>query len=168
MQFMHWNELFNACAALFIVATASSKTMVPLRILSIVANCFLIFSYAVTHTYVLLALQAITLPVNGYRLYQMVALIRNVRELVRGNTSMDWLKPFMTGRNFKKGDILFAKGESANEMFCTVTGRYRLLELGIELQTRAGRRRAGDAGARQPAHRDTRMHRGRRSVVDHL
>ncbi|MGA9895095.1 MAG: hypothetical protein WBQ55_22715, partial [Xanthobacteraceae bacterium] len=124
MQFMHWNELFNACAALFIVATASSKTMVPLRILSIVANCFLIFSYAVTHTYVLLALQAITLPVNGYRLYQMVALIRNVRESVRGNTSMDWLKPFMTGRNFKKGDILFAKGEPANEMFCTVTGRY--------------------------------------------
>jgi hypothetical protein len=134
MQFMHWNELFNACAALFIVATASSKTMVPLRILSIVANCFLIFSYAVTHTYVLLALQAITLPVNGYRLYQMVALIRNVRESVRGNTSMDWLKPFMTGRNFKKGDILFAKGEPANEMFCTVTGRYRLLELGIELK----------------------------------
>jgi len=134
MQFMHWNELFNACAALFIVATASSKTMVPLRILSIVANCFLIFSYAVTHTYVLLALQAITLPVNGYRLYQMVALIRNVRESVRGNTSMDWLKPFMTGRNFKKGDILFAKGELANEMLLTVTGRYRLLELGIELK----------------------------------
>jgi hypothetical protein len=108
--------------------------MVPLRILSIVANCFLIFSYAVTHTYVLLALQAITLPVNGYRLYQMIALIRNVRESVRGNASMDWLKPFMTGRHFKKGDILFAKGELANEMFLTVTGRYRLLELGIELK----------------------------------
>jgi Cyclic nucleotide-binding domain len=134
MQFMHWNELFNACAALLIVATASSKTMVPLRILSIIANCFLIFSYAVTHTYILLALQAITLPVNGFRLYQMVALIRNVRESVRGNASMDWLKPFMTGRHFKKGDILFAKGEPAHEMFCTVTGRYRLLELGIELQ----------------------------------
>jgi CRP/FNR family cyclic AMP-dependent transcriptional regulator len=40
----------------------------------------------------------------------------------------------MTGRHFKKGDILFAKGETASEMFCTVTGRYRLLELGIELK----------------------------------
>jgi hypothetical protein len=131
---MHWNELFNGCAALFIVATASSKTMVPLRILSITANCFLIFSYAVTHTYVLLALQAITLPLNGYRLYQMIILIRNVRESVRGNTSMDWLKPFMTGRAYRKGDILFAKGELASEMFCIVTGRYLLLELGIELK----------------------------------
>jgi hypothetical protein len=134
MQFMHWNEFFNACAALFIVATASSKTMVPLRILSIVVNCFLIFSYAATHTYVLLILQGVTLPLNGYRLYQMMVLIRNVRQSVRGNASMDWLKPFMTGRHFRKGDILFAKGELANEMFLTVTGRYRLLELGIELK----------------------------------
>ena len=132
---MHWNELFNSLAALFIVATASSKTMVPLRVLSIVANCFLITSYAATHNWVLMGLQGVAMPLNAYRLYQMILLIRNVRESIRGNTSMDWLKPFMTGRHFKKGDILFAKGEPASEMFCTVTGRYRLLELGIELKS---------------------------------
>jgi Cyclic nucleotide-binding domain len=134
MDYMHLNEFFNGAAALVIVATASSKTMVPLRILSIVANCCLIISYAVTHTYVLLILQGVTLPLNGFRLYQMLLLIRNVRESTRGNTSMDWLKPFMSGRHFKKGDILFAKGETAEEMFCIVTGRFRLLELGIELK----------------------------------
>jgi Cyclic nucleotide-binding domain len=134
MDYMHLNEFFNGAAALVIVATASSKTMVPLRILSIVANCCLIISYAVTHTYILLILQGVTLPLNGFRLYQMLLLIRNVRESTRGNTSMDWLKPFMSGRHFKKGDILFAKGETAEEMFCIVTGRFRLLELGIELK----------------------------------
>jgi hypothetical protein len=134
MEFMHLNEFFNGLAALFIVATASSKTMVPLRVLSIVANCCLILSYAVTHTYILLALQAITLPLNAFRLYQMMTLIKNVRESVRGDASMDWLKPFMTGRRCRKGDILFAKGEAASEMFCIVTGRYLLLELGIELK----------------------------------
>jgi len=135
MEFMHLNEFFNGLAALFIVATASSKTMVPLRVMSIVANCCLIASYAATHTYILLVLQAITLPLNAFRLYQMMALIKNVRASVRGNTSMDWLKPFMTSRRFHKGDILFAKGEAASEMFCTVSGRYRLLELGIELKS---------------------------------
>jgi hypothetical protein len=134
MDYMHLNEFFNGAAALVIVATASSKTMVPLRILSIVANCCLILSYAVTHTYILLLLQGVTLPLNGFRLYQMLLLIRNVRESTRGNTSMDWLKPFMSGRHFKKGDILFAKGEPAEEMFCIVTGRFWLLELGIELK----------------------------------
>jgi hypothetical protein len=131
---MHWTDLFNSVGSLFIVATASTKTMVPLRILAIVANCFLIVFYAVTHSWVPMVLQTAALPLNAWRLYQMIVLIRNVRGAIRGNSSMDWLKPFMTGRHFRKGDILFAKGEPANEMFCTVTGRYRLLELGIELK----------------------------------
>jgi len=131
---MHWTDLFNSVGSLFIVATASTKTMVPLRVLAIVANCFLIVFYAVTHSWVPMVLQTAALPLNAWRLYQMIVLIRNVRGAIRGNSSMDWLKPFMTGRHFKKGDILFAKGETASEMFCTVTGRYRLLELGIELK----------------------------------
>lgn len=132
---MHWNDLFNSVGSLFIVATASTKTMVPLRILAIVANCFLIAFYAVEHQWVPLVLQAVALPLNAYRLRQMILLIKNVRGAIRGQSSMDWLKPFMIGRHFKKGDILFAKGETANEMMCIVTGRYLLLELGIELKS---------------------------------
>jgi hypothetical protein len=131
---MHWTDLFNSVGSLFIVATASTKTMVPLRILAIVANCFLIAFYGVSHQWVPFALQAVALPLNAYRLYQMIVLIRNVRGAIRGDTSMEWLKPFMAGRHFRKGDILFAKGEAANEMFCPVTGRYLLIELGIEVK----------------------------------
>jgi hypothetical protein len=131
---MHWTDLFNSVGSLFIVATASTKTMVPLRILAIVANCFLIVFYAVTHQWVPLVLQTVALPLNAFRLYQMIVLIRNVRDAIRGNTSMDWLKPFMSGRHFQKGDILFAKGETADEMFCPVTGHYLLLELGLEVK----------------------------------
>jgi hypothetical protein len=130
---MHWTDLFNSVGSLFIVATASTKTMVPLRILAIVANCFLIAFYAVSHQWVPFLLQAVALPLNAYRLYQMLVLIRNVRDAIRGNTSMDWLKPFMSGRHYRKGDVLFAKGEAASEMFCPVTGRYLLIELGIEV-----------------------------------
>jgi CRP/FNR family transcriptional regulator, cyclic AMP receptor protein len=57
-----------------------------------------------------------------------------VRDAIRGDATMDWLKPFMSGRHFRKGDILFAKGETADEMFCPVTGRYLLLELGLEVK----------------------------------
>lgn len=46
---MHWTDLFNSVGSLFIVATASTKTMVPLRILAIVANCFLITFYVASH-----------------------------------------------------------------------------------------------------------------------
>jgi hypothetical protein len=129
----HWNELFSSGASLFIVATASTKTMVPLRILAIVANCFLLTVYAASHSWVPFAMQAFALPMNGFRLYQMIVLIRNVRGAIRGKGSMEWLKPFMAERQFRKGDILFAKGEAADEMFYLMSGRYSLVELGIEL-----------------------------------
>jgi hypothetical protein len=132
---MQWTDLVNTGASLFIVATASTKTMVPLRILAIVTNCILIAFYGATHAWLPLVFQAFALPINGYRLYQMIVLIGNVREAIRGRTSMDWLKPFMSERQFRKGDVLFAKGEIADEMFCTVSGRYLLVELGIELET---------------------------------
>ena len=131
---MHWADFFNSGASLFIVATASTKTMVPLRILAIVANCFLLTFYAGSHSWLPMTLQAFALPLNAFRLYQMVVLIRNVREAIRGKPSLDWLKPFMTERHCRKGDILFAKGEPADEMFCAVTGRYVLTELGIEIE----------------------------------
>jgi hypothetical protein len=130
---MHWSDLFNSGASLFIVATASTKTMVPLRILAIATNCILITYFALMHSWVPLALQVFALPLNGWRLYQMVVLIKNVREAIRGKPSLDWLKPFMSERHFRKGDLLFAKGETASEMFYTMTGRFVLVELGIEI-----------------------------------
>ena len=131
---MHWTDLVNSTASLFIVATTSTKTMVPLRTLAIIANCFLIVYFALAHAYLPMLLQIFALPMNAYRLYQMLDLIRRVREAIRGKPSLDWLKPFMVERLFQKGDLLFAKGEPADEMFCTVTGRYVLVELGVEIQ----------------------------------
>jgi CRP/FNR family transcriptional regulator, cyclic AMP receptor protein len=132
---MHWAELFTSGASLFIVATATTKTMVPLRALTIAANVFFALVFAVLHLWLPMGLQILALPLNSYRLYQMLDLIKNVRRAVGGDTSMEWLKPFMTRRSFKTGDILFARGEPADRMFCTVTGRYRLRELGIELKS---------------------------------
>lgn len=34
-----------------------------------------------------------------------------------GDLSMGWLKPFMDKRGYKKGDVLFRKGQRAHEMF---------------------------------------------------
>src|SRR5260370_36867535 len=106
---MHGSDVFKSGASLFIVATASTKTMVRLRILAIATNCILIAYFTVTHAWLPLLLQVFALPLNGWRLYQMIVLIRNVREAIRGKLSLDWLKPFMAERHFRKGDLLFAK-----------------------------------------------------------
>jgi len=36
---------------------------------------------------------------------------------------MDWLKPFMNRRIYRRAMFLFRKGQTANEMFLTVTGK---------------------------------------------
>jgi CRP-like cAMP-binding protein len=52
-----------------------------------------------------------------------------------GETSIDWLKPFMARSSFHKGDIVFRKGDVADAMYYSVSGRYRLCEMGIEIPT---------------------------------
>jgi len=46
---------------------------------------------------------------------------------------MEWLKPFMTERKYGKGDKLFSKGDAANEMFLTISGKFLVTELSIEI-----------------------------------
>jgi CRP-like cAMP-binding protein len=73
------------------------------------------------------------LPINGVRLYQMRRLVKMARSATKGDKSMEWLKPFMTEREYRKGDRLFTKGDAANEMFLTVSGTFRVTEFSIEL-----------------------------------
>ena len=68
-----------------------------------------------------------------------------------GETSIDWLKPFMARRRFRKGKSL-RKGDLADAMYYSVSGRYRLSEMGIELPTGQV---FGDLGLLAPDNRRT-------------
>jgi Cyclic nucleotide-binding domain len=48
--------------------------------------------------------------------------------------SMNWLRPYMKKRKYREGDILFRKGDPADEMFLVGKGKYRVVELDNELQ----------------------------------
>ncbi len=70
---------------------------------------------------------------NTYRLHQMLQLVRNVKKSVSSDLSMDWLRPFTTERKCAAGEVLFYKDEKADSMFYITSGRFRLVESGIEL-----------------------------------
>jgi len=124
-------------ASVFVVATLSMKTMIPLRVFAILTNFVLIATALPHHNYLVILVQAVALVLNGYRLHQMLQLVRDVKRSVSSNLSMDWLKPFMTERPCKAGDMLFYKDERADAMYYIVSGRYRLVESGIVLPTGA-------------------------------
>jgi len=139
-------------ATIFVLATATMRTMIPLRVFGILTNLLLIAVSIPTHNYPTLALHAVLLPLNAWRLHQMLQLVRDVRKSVNSDLSMDWLKPFMTERKCGTGEELFYKDERAEEMFYIVSGRFRLVESGIELPVGAI---VGELGMLSPTHTRT-------------
>jgi len=120
-------------ASVFLVATTTMRTMIPLRLFSILTNLVLIATAISVHNYVTVVVQVVVLGLNSYRLHQMLQLVRDVKRSVSSNLSIDWLKPFMTERKYRVGEVLFYKDEKADSMFYIVSGHYRLVESGIEL-----------------------------------
>ena len=120
-------------ASIFVVSMTTMKTMVPLRVFGILLNLVLIGTAIPTHNYLTIGVQSVVLVLNAYRLHQMLQLIRDVRKSVNSDLSIDWLKPFMTERKCRAGEVLFYKDEKAEDMLYIVSGKFRLVESGIEL-----------------------------------
>ena len=120
-------------ASIFVVATLSMRTMIPLRIFAILTNLVLIGTAIPGRNYPVILVQALVLVLNSYRLHQMLQLVRDVKKSVNSDLSMEWLKPFMTERKCEAGEVLFYKDEKAEDMLYIVSGRFRLVESGIEL-----------------------------------
>src|SRR6195256_1291580 len=120
-------------ASVFVVATTTMRTMIPLRIFGILTNIVLITTAIPGHSYLVILVQTLVLVLNSYRLHQMLQLVRDVKKSVNSDLSMDWLKPFMTERKCTAGEILFYKDEKAEDMLYIVSGRFKLVESGIEL-----------------------------------
>jgi CRP/FNR family cyclic AMP-dependent transcriptional regulator len=129
-----WPQWFGYAAVVASVVTCAMKTMIPLRVVSMICNSLFIIYGVFAGVYPTLILNCILLPLNGLRLFQMRRLIADVeRAAASDQTSIDWLMPYMSGNHFKKGEMVFHKGDKAEAMFYSVSGRYRLVESGIEL-----------------------------------
>ena len=139
-------------SSVFLIASYTMTTMIPLRIFGILTNLALITFSFTTGSYHTMILHMVLLPLNAYRLNQMLQLVREVKRSVHSDLSMAWLKPFMTERPCEAGEVLFYKDEKAEEMFYIVSGRYRLVEMGLELPVGS---LVGEMGMLSPSNKRT-------------
>ncbi|MGB6351874.1 MAG: cyclic nucleotide-binding domain-containing protein [Pseudolabrys sp.] len=126
-------NMLALAGAAFYVATLMMRTIVPLRVIGIISITFFMAYGLVAGAVGTFLLYLLSLPVNVIRLRQMLSLVKKARTSAQGDLSMDWLRPYMTPRKYRKGEVLFRKGDVANEMFLTVTGKFLVTEIGIEL-----------------------------------
>jgi len=130
---MNFVNMLALVGAAFYVATLLVRTIVPLRVIGIISIVFFIAYGALAGAVATFLLYLLSLPINVIRLRQMLSLVKKARVSAQGDLSMEWLLPFMTPRKFKKGEVLFHKGDVAKEMFYTVSGKFLVKEIGIEL-----------------------------------
>src|SRR5258708_21513447 len=129
-------NLFALFGAIFFVATLLTQTMVPLRVSNLIGSaCFVGFG-ALAGDVKTFLLYLLLLPINALRLRQMLNLVKKARAATQGDMSMEWLKPFMTERKYRKGDILFKKNDAAHEMLLTVTVKLMANEISVEVTPR--------------------------------
>ena len=127
-------EVTGYVAAFCVFLTFYMKTMVPLRVTGLISNLFFLIYGYLALAYPVLLLHLVLLPLNAIRLRQMLVLTNEVRTAMRGDLGMEWVKPFTTAREAHTGDVMFHKGDPANLMFFVVSGRFRLMEIGIDIQ----------------------------------
>src|ERR1700739_3800752 len=126
-------NMFALVGAIFFVATLLTQTMVPLRVANMIGCAFFAGFGALAGNITTFLLYLLMVPINAWRLRQMLQLVKMARSATQGDTSMEWLKPFMTERKYKKGDVLFKRDDTANEMFLTITGKFLVKEINVEL-----------------------------------
>jgi CRP/FNR family transcriptional regulator, cyclic AMP receptor protein len=131
---MHWMESFGYLGALLTLATFSMTTMLRLRMVGIAANLAFIAFGVLDHVYPVLLLHMTLLPLNVWRLHQLLQLTRQIKEASTGRLSLDWLKPFSRRKAIKAGEVLFRIGDPAVELLFVLSGRLRAVEADVPLE----------------------------------
>jgi hypothetical protein len=129
-------NIANACAligAAFYAVTFLTPTMIRLRVFGILSALFFVAYGLLGGAISTFLMYLLLLPINSVRLYQIIKLVKKARVASQGDLSVEWLKPFMDTRNYKKGEVLFRKGDVADEMLLIVSGKFLVKEIGVEL-----------------------------------
>jgi hypothetical protein len=126
--------IIGILAGAFYVASQFQKAMVSLRVLALVSNVlYLIYSplhadYEITELIVMptFLVNFILLPINAKRLLEILRLTKQIEQATVESPVTEWLLPHMHLRKHKAGEVLFRKGDVADEIVYVASGKLRL------------------------------------------
>jgi Cyclic nucleotide-binding domain len=128
-----FSNVLALAGGIFLVSTFVVRTIVLMRVLCIFSIIFFLGSAALAYSLPKFLLYLLALPINIVRLVQIRNVVKRAKIAARGTVSIDWIRPYMAPRPYKKGDVLFRKGDVSTEMFLTDSGKFLVTEIGIEI-----------------------------------
>jgi CRP/FNR family transcriptional regulator, cyclic AMP receptor protein len=126
-------DLGNALGLLgvgFCLASFAVKSMLSLRALALVGNAFFIAYGYVESLLPSILLNAVLLPLNVIRMREISRLSMEITRATLDSPAGQWLLPHMRRRAIKAGEVLFRKGDAADELIYLASGALRMVEVG--------------------------------------
>ncbi len=118
----------------FVMTSSFVKTMIPLRWLAIGSNIGFVCYGALHPSIPMLVLHLAMLPVNVFRLKEMVQLTRRISAVERkADLSGIWLRPYMRSNGYAAGAVLFRQGDRGNRLYLLADGDIELVEIGARI-----------------------------------
>jgi hypothetical protein len=106
------------------------KSMLRLRALALASNVFFIAWAYVEWVWPTLALNSVILPLNAWYIWEIQRLTQEIARATGDSPVSQWLLPHMRRRSFKAGEVLFRKGDEADELIYVASGELRMTEIG--------------------------------------
>src|SRR5262245_15086517 len=125
----YYAEIVGIAAAAASLYAAHARTIIPLRIAAVVANTLAIGYSSMHASYPTLILNTLLLPLNAWRLHQMLALIRGIDVAMKSDMNVEWLLAFMRPKYYRAGDVMMTRGEYATEAVYILNGEVELVEI---------------------------------------
>ena len=120
--------IFGFIGAALTVASYLMKSMLPLRMVALSANVFLVVYAVQGGSWPTVALYVAMIPINLKKVVEIKKLVRAIENAKADTPISEWLLPHMTRRPVKAGATLWHKGDKATEMLYVESGQLNLLD----------------------------------------
>lgn len=130
---MDLGNVLGMLGVFFCLASFAMKNMLSLRVLALAGNVFFIaYGYAES-LLPSIVLNAVLLPLNVARLWEITRLSKEIARATGDSPASQWLLPHMHRRPFKAGEVLFRKGDAADNLIYVASGELKLEEIGRKI-----------------------------------
>ena len=127
---MNWIDVVGWLGAVLTASAYSMRDMKLLRIVAVAANMSFATYGFVSSVWPMLALHLFLLPLNLYRLSEIVSATKRLRRADGTGMPLDVLKPFLKPASFASGDVLFNRGDPPDKVYFLEEGEVHLPQLG--------------------------------------
>ena len=116
------------------VITYAMNTMLPLRVFAVLSSIFFLIYGAILGVWPLVGMEAILLPINGYRLWQLIDLRRKVRDAATdAEPDFSVVQRYGKKRVLAGGETVFQRGDAAEFLYYIAEGEVQVEPMGTTL-----------------------------------